>query len=319
MLNGTVLDVAVGLIFVFLILSACCSLLNERIQSALQTRAKMLEDALRKLLGNESQSPFHGVKAHALISAISHSRSGMPSYLPSATFAQALLDTLAPADGQSPMTSERLREAIAQLPEHSRKALLALTNTVENDIAAVRVKLERWFDDAMDRLSGAYKRHIQIWIFVLGFIVAAGTNADSIMLVQRLEHESALRAQVTTQVAKVDPSGQQPTPDQQFEQLEQLQRLELLFWDTRGFVTADQAASYPRAARQLEWSPSWFGWLALKIIGFLMTALAVSIGAPFWFDLLGRIVNLRAAGAKPPRSAAAEGETKAAAAQATAK
>ena len=40
-------------------------------------------------------------------------------------------------------------------------------------------------------------------------------------------------------------------------------------------------------------------WLAFKLLGWLMTALAVSIGAPFWFDLFGRLVNLRATGAKP--------------------
>src|SRR5437016_4272220 len=62
MLNGTVLDVAVGLIFIYLMLSVACSLLNERIQSMLDTRARMLEVAIRKLLGGEQNSPFDGVK-----------------------------------------------------------------------------------------------------------------------------------------------------------------------------------------------------------------------------------------------------------------
>lgn len=33
-----------------------------------------------------------------------------------------------------------------------------------------------------------------------------------------------------------------------------------------------------------------------KLLGFLITALAISLGAPFWFDLLNKFINLRAAG-----------------------
>jgi hypothetical protein len=37
----------------------------------------------------------------------------------------------------------------------------------------------------------------------------------------------------------------------------------------------------------------------VKILGLLVTVLAISLGAPFWFDLLNRLVNLRSTG-KPP-------------------
>ena len=40
-------------------------------------------------------------------------------------------------------------------------------------------------------------------------------------------------------------------------------------------------------------------WL-LKAIGWLITALAVSLGGPFWFELLNRLVDMRGAGKKPP-------------------
>lgn len=297
MLNDTVLDVAVGLIFVFLMLSVACSLVNERIQSILGKRAKMLESAIRKLLGDDSKSPFYDMKQHALITSLAHSGSGMPSYIPSSTFAQALFDTLVPADGEHPLTFKRLRDAILRLPETSRTALLALTSSAEGDLAAARANVERWFDHAMDRLSGSYKRHVTVWLFVLGFILAAATNADSILLVQRLEHEGALRANVTAQAKLVDTTGQHLIGQDQLEQLD------LLFWDTECLVTADEAARHPRAARQPEWSMSWARWLVFKILGCLMTALAVSLGAPFWFDLLGRLVNLRATGAKPAMAA----------------
>lgn len=36
-----------------------------------------------------------------------------------------------------------------------------------------------------------------------------------------------------------------------------------------------------------------------KILGFILTALAISLGAPFWFDLLKKLVNIRSTGARP--------------------
>ena len=39
-------------------------------------------------------------------------------------------------------------------------------------------------------------------------------------------------------------------------------------------------------------------WLR-KVAGWLLTAFAVSLGAPFWFDLLNRFINLRVSGKAP--------------------
>jgi hypothetical protein len=36
--------------------------------------------------------------------------------------------------------------------------------------------------------------------------------------------------------------------------------------------------------------------------GWILTALAVSLGAPFWFDVLNNFVNLRLSGAKPAKA-----------------
>ena len=42
-------------------------------------------------------------------------------------------------------------------------------------------------------------------------------------------------------------------------------------------------------------------WLIKKFAGWFMTGLALSLGAPFWFDLLSKFVNIRGAGVKPER------------------
>ena len=48
--------------------------------------------------------------------------------------------------------------------------------------------------------------------------------------------------------------------------------------------------------------PADLGQWTIKIAGLLITALAASMGAPFWFDLVNKLVNLRSAGKVPPKS-----------------
>lgn len=332
MANSTVVDVAVGMFFVYAMFSSVCSLLNEYIQRVLDKRAKHLEHALQVLLADHEGKLFAEVKQHALVRVIAHSPTRMPSYLPSSTFTHALFEALVHVDSEHPLTFAGVREAIQRLPDGTdvKAALLSLSNAAGNDLVALRKQVEKWFDDAMDRLSGTYKRHVTTWIFALGFLVAAGTNMDTILLVQRLEHEAALRstvashAEVATQKRAADQShpatagvaegsagsipGATPDPAELAASTEELKQLDLLFWDTTQMTSAGDEARHPLAMRRPEWSGSWLWWVLLKLIGFGMTALAVSLGAPFWFDLLGRIVNLRATGAKPAKTVTSSAE-----------
>jgi hypothetical protein len=43
---------------------------------------------------------------------------------------------------------------------------------------------------------------------------------------------------------------------------------------------------------------SFSGW-ALKIFGILITGIAAAQGAPFWFDVLKKLINIRMTGANP--------------------
>jgi len=43
------------------------------------------------------------------------------------------------------------------------------------------------------------------------------------------------------------------------------------------------------------------GWIQ-RVLGWLLTMIAVSLGAPFWFDMLNKIINIRNAGTKPATS-----------------
>ena len=304
MFNGTVLDVAVGLIFVFLMLSVACSLVNERIQSYFDRRAKMLQGAITDLLGAEEAKDLIG---HPLIRALSGKSGSPPSYIPSATFAVALLESLVHKSGDTsngPLSFARVQAAVdsrLNMDTSTKRAMQALLSSAHGDMAKARLAIEHWFDSSMERLSGVYKRHINRWLLGLGFGIALVTNADAIRLVERLEHESTLREAVIAQAKAAPTNVSTDQPNQLVTIHAQLDQLDLLFWDVDNSPTA-KVDQFPRALRSFEPFDSWLIWLLLKLAGCAMTALAVSLGAPFWFDLLGRLVNLRATGEKPAKA-----------------
>jgi len=192
-------------------------------------------------------------------------------------------------------------------------------------VATARLNLETWFNDAMDRLSGTYKRKSQLIAFILGVILALLLNVDSISVATSLWREPTLRQAIIAQAQSYTTSeasqGSTTTanPLQNIPALEtQLQALNIPFgWTFATVNTAvRQCSLLPLQASQV-WGissqdsqgqsvckqisnlpPDIISWL-VKIIGLLMTGAAAAQGAPFWFDILGKLVNVRGTGSNP--------------------
>src|SRR6185503_13601293 len=95
------LDVAIGLAFLFFLLSTICASINELVVGWLGWRAQELEKALRNLLGSQSEVDafFKKPRIAALVDADrneGHNRRRSPSYVPARAFALTVLDTLNP-------------------------------------------------------------------------------------------------------------------------------------------------------------------------------------------------------------------------------
>jgi hypothetical protein len=187
-------------------------------------------------------------------------------------------------------------------------------------VGAARVNLETWFNDSMERLNGTYKRRAQVMAFIIGFILALVLNVDSISVASSLWREPTLRQEIIAQAKNYAP--QEPTnvnPSQEITDLQtQLLALNIPFgWAMASFDTGNrQCALLPLKANQVWGIPSQdsqgqpickrftnlppdiLSWLG-KIAGTLMTGAAVTQGAPFWFEILGKLVNVRGTGANP--------------------
>jgi hypothetical protein len=82
--------------------------------------------------------------------------------------------------------------------------------SAEHQIEKLQANVEAWFESAMDRVTGWYKRWQQVVSLVIACAVVAVANADTIVLAKRLTRDSALRASV---VAAADREAQNNATD----------------------------------------------------------------------------------------------------------
>ena len=230
-----------------------------------------------------------GVSTHPLMRG---TPSKLPSYIPARTFSLALLETL--RDGTDAPVFAQLERSVAGLPEGDLKKTLSMfLRDAGRDVDAFRARLEQWFNDAMDRVSGIYKRLSQYVMIIFGVVLALALNVDSLRVARVLWQTPALRAAMLADAealaAATPPGGGVAVlPDGQSLRLPVLEPAVLA--PLRLF----EAQQIP-----FGWSVPRFSWATP--CGWLLTAGAVALGAPFWFSLLQNLINIRNAGPKPRR------------------
>lgn len=258
----------------------------------------------------------------------------MPSYIGREVFTFALLDimddapfTLGPppparaarsptiaallASSSGVASAVNLRSRIARSPcynEHVKTILTLHLDASGTDMKLFQSKVGAWYNEGMDRVSGWYKRKTQFMLLLVGMAVALGLNADSIAITQQIATTKPLRdALVQGALIRV----RQPAPHQAAS--------DATAPATGGSAASPANSSAPTLAEatsayddigktslKLGWSgvdmqTSISGWLC-RACGWVFTAIAISLGAPFWFDLLSKVIQVRSS-IKPDEAA----------------
>jgi len=238
--------------------------------------------------------------------------SSLPAYIPARNFATALLDIAGrepAADGtpETPLTIAAIRKGFeageSRIKEPGlRRALSLALDTAGDDIERARTNLEKWFDSTMDRVSGRYRKETQWILFAIGLFTAVALNVDAIKVTQALYTNEGLRTAVLAEAEAVS-AAERAKPGAGVAMLgckpeknlaepasctqQRLTKLGLpIGWDMEGLcvpLVSDNCRILTNS-RGMSWS---------SLPGWLLTALAISLGAPFWFDLLNKIMVIR--------------------------
>jgi hypothetical protein len=333
------LDLLIGLVTIYLTLGLACTVLVEAIAGMSKLRAKNLETALKEFLDGEISDSTDFVKAfyaHPLVQSLSVGTKGLPAYIPPATVSQVVHSLLTANN-----TGVSLKDAIAKLPKTDKdnriKGLLnALQLQADNDIAAFRKAVETHFDSVMDRATGWVKKHQTVIALIVSFLLVFIGNVDTFALAKSLSSNPELTAKlitiaeqqlrqaaekpaetqksaaqpVTQNGPKSEPSGQGSVGTGNSPAVPSLEPV-------AGKLTeAEKALAEARLAvqaggLQFGWKEGWptdtVSAFTLKLLGLLISAFAVSLGAPFWFDVLQRFMKIRVAGLSPREKAAGTG------------
>ncbi len=312
MFGSEILDVAIGMVMTFLLLSLVCSSIKEAFETVLNHRSKDLELGIREMLGDiQRKGIVPALYNHPLIDGLfkgvytAGKTRNLPSYIPSRTFALALIDLLAEstkhsAAGTSTISNapdmEAIKAAVAALPFNSRLrgALMPILAVAKDDTVQFKFELERWYDGTMDRVSGWYKRRTQIMLAGIGMSLAIAMNVDSVSLARYLNTSQTARQVLITNVQQY----QQGHPPLEGPQLSEL-RDPMGWLQRQGGLPLGWVATPLPGQTQADFTHDWrrlpdslSSWL-FKIAGLLFTGFAVTLGAPFWFDLLNRFMVVR--------------------------
>jgi hypothetical protein len=273
-------ETCVALAMLYALLSVVASALKEALEVMAQRRKKNFKAAIEELLGFDGAKSFlEHPRIRPITSKIgdvdsTHSRH-WPTYIDPATFSAVVMDIVQ-------------KKANSQLA----KALQWANGAADAQIALA----EKIYAERMERLTGSFKRNAQGWLLGLGLVLAVIVDADTVQMARQLTTDAPARAALvklaenTTNAAAVEAlcgklkplepssSNELAKPSALLECV-RLQTPEVLGWSDRKLQAAQ--------------SMGLLGWIG-KLIGYALTAIAISLGAAFWFDLIGKVANIRA-------------------------
>ncbi|TMK56577.1 MAG: hypothetical protein E6G51_09280 [Actinobacteria bacterium] len=295
-LGGPAIEIAIALAFVFFLLSLIASHVTEWFAGLLNLRAKTLRDGLLGMLGDGDV--VDRLLKHPLVRTdLQPGRERDPSYIAPENFALALRDLLEPASGEEEVPQLKLEgEARKSVDPKLATQLRALPS---GDSIPHVPEIEKWFDESMKRVGGWYKRKSQLVTIAVAVGLVLALNLSTLRIAEQLNGEPKVLANVVAKAeaaAEDDGSADSKGAD-----------MKAAGEEAEGAVHDLASLSLPVFWTEEKNRPSSLDEWLLALAGWLITIAAVSLGAPFWFDALGKLSNLRMAGKKPPEEPAKKG------------
>ena len=339
-----ILDLIVGIIFIYFLLSIICSSIVEMMLTDREVRGKVLGKWLVTIFNEKvTNSKNEGVRLgkeimdHAAVTGLSD-KGKAPPYIDSKNFVSVLLDKIhANSSNVNPTSIDEIIESInttSAVSDDLKRSFLisaneakdtfnALTIKTSGAIEMFRNKMENWYDSNMQRLTGSLKKYSRRFTFVAAIIVTVLVNADTIEISKYLYNNPEA---AKTIAAKAYETANNEEIKQEMERKKlattaQNDTVKLTIQQADSSIKANRkimedAKAVLKASFPLGWANSsfsesreWYEWILFwlaKLIGMALTVVAIMMGAPFWFEILNKVSNIRGSGKKPNESVVAK-------------
>ena len=333
-----ILDLVAGILFVYFVLSIISSSAVEMIMSALKVRSEILTEWLMHIFDKTIKTTGgevtlgQAIMDHCSVTALSK-KGKSPAYIDAKNFVSALLEKIT-YDPENPASiatslsgiidkieksnalSNELKRVLLNYASEAKNTYESLSIKNMSEIDLFRDKIEKWFDSSMDRITGTLKvKYLRPFTLVVAIITTLAMNADSIAISKYLYNNPEARSKMAdmayskeaaqslnNQMAELATSLPDTArlTEQQFRDAVHA-RMEII-----KNANASIEGTIPLGWSKAEFIPkpgsNIFFLLVAKIIGLTATVLAIMMGAPFWFDVLNKVSNLRSSGTKPVKT-----------------
>jgi hypothetical protein len=288
------LEVVIGLIFVFYVLGSIVSLITQWINEALETRGKSLERHLKKIVGDnhvgdfvklpqiQALRPIRYKNWYSFISSATEPK--MVEKIPVATLVDSYFDFVG-LTASKEITGEGLKELISAFPDsEGKRAVAKWVGQGVTDLEELRKRTAAYFAGVTDQAAATFRANSRSFVIVLSILLTLFLGTDSIQLAQTLWANAGVRAivveqaQMEVQMQAAEGTVSEDRIDDLIQQLIDLDIVKIGWWQT----------DIPPAGSDIN---TWATFIVLKIIGLGLTAMAVSQGSSFWYDLLKKLVS----------------------------
>jgi hypothetical protein len=343
------LETGIAVVLIFFVFSIVTYVIQELIAANLKYRGKMLKSSIEQILNGTSLDEKLAVTffAHPQVRLLQEELAKLPSYIPAANFAMAVMDIVASKNNAAPGgLLNDFKAGIAKFQDANGDLPTLFKTWVDNskDVKELKVNIEKWFNEYMDRVTGWYKKKHRWVTRIIAIGIALAFNLDMIKITETIHSNATLKAMLVAQAEKITDhpevvkeyysktiEDRLGTIDKKYNNLlltdtllnkdsldkrkeaekdslimgysktryseaitlvDSVSAGKLIFgWEHSPFKIVD---SKTHELREIGFSE-----FLLLILGLLIGAAGISMGAPFWFDLMIKLVNVRRAGLKP--------------------
>jgi hypothetical protein len=283
-----IVEVILGLVLIYYILGAVVSTITKILTESLETRGVALEKYLLRIAGDKTIDLTNLPQIRALRPIRyanwwnvfgAGTEEKRVEKIPASTLVDAFFD-LSGLSGKPSYGADELTQVVSQLPEsEGKQAMLRWVQQGVTDLKELRSRTTDYFTGLLGQAALTFKARARSIVIILSMLITLAFGTDTIQLARDLWTNAALREVAAAQAKTV---AAQPQGD--VSQLPDLVSSLATYSMRLGWW---QAPTTPPPADAL----SWFTFVVLKLAGLGITAVAVSQGSSFWYDVLKRLTG----------------------------